>query len=160
RSLARGVVVESPMDRPPTRATSLNETNSRRRSRQDAARLRLSPHRADRTEFRRGLRAGAHAKGDAGAWRLRRQVHHRLSQGFSGVGVHAREALRRTARSRAQLLRRERLPAALGVAKEGLDPSRRPTGLVPVVLPLLHGTSLARRRATDQTLARDASTRC
>ena len=52
----------------------------------------------------------------------------------------------------AEPLRRQRVAAAFSVAREGLDPRRRPARLVPMVLPLLHGPPLRRRRSADQTL--------
>ncbi len=53
--------------------------------------------------------------------------------------VQARQAGQARPRLLAQFLRRRCQPAAVGVARQGLDPRRRPARLVPVVLPLLHG---------------------
>ena len=63
------------------------------------------------------------------------------------------QMLRQGARLRAELFRRRRQPAAVGVAQEGVDLSRRPPRLVSMVLPLLHGPAHSRRgRAADQAL--------
>jgi hypothetical protein len=57
------------------------------------------------------------------------------------------------ARPITQLLRRRCQSAALGMAPERLDIRRRSTRLVPMVLPVLHGATNARReRSADQTL--------
>ena len=55
-----------------------------------------------------------------------------------------RQALPGASRPGAEPLRHGRLAAALGVAREGVDLSRGPAGLVPMVLPLLHGPALGR----------------
>jgi hypothetical protein len=52
-----------------------------------------------------------------------------------------------------ELLWDERFPAALLLAREGLDLSRRPARLVPVVLPLLPWKAVRRRPTPDQTVA-------
>ena len=54
-------------------------------------------------------------------------------------------------------LRRRCEPAAVGVARQGLDPSGRPPRLVSVVLPLLSRPPHGRRRAPDRALGGDAS---
>ena len=65
----------------------------------------------------------------------------------------ARQACRKAPRSFAQLFRRRRQPAVVGLAPEGLDLSRRPARLVPVVLPLLYGPPHPRRGCpADQAL--------
>ena len=84
----------------------------------------------------------AHAGRDASTRRVRRQVHDRLPQGISGELVCESQALAAASRSGAQLFRRRRQPAAVGLAQQRLDPSRRPARLVPMVLPLLHGRRL------------------
>src|SRR4029079_11261541 len=73
--------------------------------------------------------------------------------------VPVREALSRTARSLAQLLRSERVAAAFGVAEERVDLPRGSARVVPVVLPLLLRAPVPRRRAADQALARSAPAR-
>ena len=69
----------------------------------------------------------------------------------------ARAKLRRGRRDPlAQFLRRRRQPAAVGMAAQGLDSSRRSARLVPVVLPLLHGPPHAGRgHAPDRALEGD-----
>ena len=52
----------------------------------------------------------------------------------------------------AELLRRQRLEAALVLEGQGLDLRGRPPRLVPVVLPLLPGPALPRRRAANRPL--------
>lgn len=70
--------------------------------------------------------------------------------------VRTRKASRQAQRSRAELLRRRRKPAAFGMAQEGMALSGRPTGLVSMVLPLLHGTPHpGRGRPADQALEGD-----
>src|ERR1700752_1135375 len=69
--------------------------------------------------------------------------------------VSQSEARSQASRSKAQLLSGERIRATFCVAQEGLDLSRGSARLVSMVLPLLHGPSLPRRRTADQTLARD-----
>src|SRR5262249_30092630 len=72
--------------------------------------------------------------------------------------VCRRQACRRPTRLLAQLLWRRCQPAALGLAQQGMDSSRRSARLVPVVLSLLHGPPPARRGSPpDQALEGDAS---
>src|SRR5262249_50589690 len=74
--------------------------------------------------------------------------------------VRARQALAGGPRLLAQLFRRGREPAAVGMAKEGLDSFRRSSRLVPVVLPLLHGPASGRGgRPPDRPLEGDAAPR-
>ena len=75
--------------------------------------------------------------------------------------THAKLAKgRRGQRPRAQLLRRRRQSAAVGVEEEGLDTRGRPARVVPVVLPLLHGPANARRgQPADQALEDDPAAR-
>jgi hypothetical protein len=53
--------------------------------------------------------------------------------------VRARQAGEKASRRCAELFRRRCQPAAVGVAQQGLDLSRRSARLVPVVLSLLYG---------------------
>ena len=54
-----------------------------------------------------------------------------------GELVRGRQVVARVSRSRAELLRGQRVAAALGVAEQGLAQAGGPARLVPVVLPLL-----------------------
>src|SRR5690348_9102677 len=117
-----------------------DETQNCARHRQDAARLQLPSRRADGPRLRAGFRAGADTGGHAAIRRVRRQIHDRLPKGIPQKLVCARKALTGTPRSFPELLRRWREPAALRVAQEGLVAPGRPAWLVPVVLPLLHGS--------------------
>src|SRR5215218_2072875 len=74
-----------------------------------------------------------------------------------GKLVPRREASGRSAEPGVELLRRRCEPAAVGVARQGLDPSGRPPRLVSVVLPLLPRPPHGRRRAPDRALGGDAS---
>ena len=76
------------------------------------------------------------------------------TQEFPGRVVRRREAVSRGTPTGTQLLRREREPAAFGVEATRLDPRRRPSRLVPVVLPVLDGPKGAGRgRPSDRALA-------
>ena len=135
------------------RETNRRETTKRHRQRQDAARLSLCPVGADRPQFCSRLPARTDAGGDAPPRRLWREIHDRLRKGISALLVRARQARRRQARLRAELFRRRRQPAAVGMAPQGLDLSGRSARLVPMVLPLLSGPPHAGRgRAADQAL--------
>ncbi len=74
--------------------------------------------------------------------------------------VQARETMSRATRSKAELFWPERVTATHSLAEEGLDLSRRSTRVVSMVLPLLHGTPLCRRRAANQKMARSATSGC
>src|SRR5262249_18582057 len=79
-------------------------------------------------------------------------------QGIPGELVHPRALVARWPRLLAELFRRRREPAAVGLAQEGLDPLRRSARLVPMVLPLLYGPAdTAGGRPPDQALARNPS---
>ena len=78
---------------------------------------------------------------------------------FPASWFASREAVQGQARRSPELLRRQRLAIARGVAAERLDPSSGSARMVPVVLPLLHGPAERRRRAADQTLARHPAPR-
>src|SRR5262249_42484360 len=81
-------------------------------------------------------------------------------EGIPGGLVQARQAVAEGAGQVAQLLRRRRQPAALGLAREGMDSSRRSPRLVPMVLPLLPGPPAARGGpAPDQALEGDSPAR-
>ncbi len=73
---------------------------------------------------------------------------------FPAELVRAREALADAARSRAQLLRRQRQPAALGLAREGLDPPDDPRGWFQWYCRYYMG-----RRMPDETAARSGAGR-
>src|SRR6185437_12458351 len=128
----------------------------RHRQRQDAERLSLRPERSGRPLFRSRVRTAAHARANAQARRVRRQVHDRLPPRISQELVCRRQAFATWPRQRVQFLRRQCQPAALRMETQRLDPSGRSARLVPVVLPLLHGPALAGRRpAADQALEGD-----
>ncbi len=144
----------------PTNETNADAPPHRGRERQDAEGLPLCLHGAGRAQLRSRVQARADAGRDAPPRRLRRQVHDGCDKGIPEKLVQARQALARRARLPAQLLRRRREPAAVGVAAQGLDPPRRPARLVPVVLPLLHGPAPARGgQAPDQALEGDPPAR-
>ena len=79
---------------------------------------------------------------------------------FPASWFAACEGLRRASRCSPQLLRGERLSVARHVAPQGLDSSAGPARLVPVVLPLLHGSPDGGRCASDPTVAGDRAPRC
>ena len=114
------------------------------RQRQDAARIRVLPDRTDRPALRARIHAGADAETDASPGRLRREVHDRLPRRVSRELVYARKAVRRAARRQVELLRRQRVAVARGVAAQRLDPSPGSARLVSVVLPLLHRAAARR----------------
>ena len=87
------------------------------------------------------------------ARRVRREIHDRLPRRVSGELVRQRPVVRRAARPAPQLLWRERVAVARGVAPERLDSSAGSPRMVPVVLPVLHGPEDARRRAADSPVA-------
>ena len=75
---------------------------------------------------------------------------------FPAAGSLAPSSRRKERDCSLNLFRRRRQPAAIGVAAQRLDPSRRSARLVSVVLPLLYGPPHAGRgRAADQALEGD-----
>ena len=92
-------------------------------------------------------------QGVARAWHLRRQIHDRLPRRISGKLVRARQACSCRPRLLTQLFWCRRQPAAINLAREGVDSSGRSARVVPVVLPLLHGPAFTGGgRAPDQTV--------
>jgi hypothetical protein len=80
----------------------------------------------------------------------------RIAEGISCELVRARAAFASGPQLLAQLFRHRCQPAAIGVARQGVDSFRRPARLVSMVLPLLHGPADAGRGcAPDQALEGD-----
>src|SRR6478752_10051494 len=115
------------------------DEKTRGRQRSNAAWLLVLPHGANRPSLRSAVSARAHSQTDAAAGCVRRKIHDGLPRGISRELVHAREAVRETARCETELLRRERLAIARDLASKRLDSSAGSARLVSVVLPILHG---------------------
>jgi hypothetical protein len=86
---------------------------------------------------------------------LRREVDERISREL----VRRREAVRRASRSSSELLRRQCVTIARGLAAERLDSSAGSTRVVSMVLPVLHGSPDRGRRAADPAVACDRAPR-
>ena len=92
------------------------DEETHRRQRQDAAWLCVLPIRSSWPELPSAVPARAHAEADAGARRVRRQVHDRLPRGVSGKLVRPREAVSGPSQPASQLLWCERVSVARHLA--------------------------------------------
>src|SRR5690349_21334852 len=70
---------------------AMHEAGARNRPRQNAGRLCLLANEADGPRISDRVHAGIDAETNAGAWRVRRQIHDRLPRRISGELVRPRE---------------------------------------------------------------------
>ncbi len=114
--------------------------------------LPLSPHGAAGKELPSRLQARALPSRTFVPRRLRGKIHGRLPRGIPRRLVRRCQILPRGPSSRTQFFPRQRLSIPFVLACAGLDLGWGSSGMVSMVLPLLDGSSVSRRRAPDRTM--------